>query len=69
MTRRTPDETNEGVTGEGRAREQVWRRPTRRAFVAMLGAAAAAFALEGKRRDVDPVEADRPKGMRWIGHC
>ena len=45
-----------------------WRPPTRRAFVAMLGAAAAALALRDKRRngrspavDVDRHDAlDRP---------
>ena len=43
-----------------------WRPPTRRAFVAMLGAAAAALALGDQRPKVDP---PRPAGTRWIGHC
>lgn len=63
MKRRVTDDTNE------REREPVWRPPTRRAFVAMLGAAAAAFALADKRPAVDPEPPARPKGMRWIGHC
>jgi len=50
---------------------KTWRPPTRRAFVAMLGAAAAAVAL----RETKPVEtADPPRSpwsgtTRWIGHC
>lgn len=46
----------------------VWQPPTRRMFVAMLGAAAAAFAL----KDTNPPSAvERVTGgkTRWIGHC
>lgn len=50
----------------------TWRPPTRRAFVAMLGAAAAAMVV----RDTQPVPVEPPrqtwtgKGKpRWIGHC
>ena len=60
-----------------------WRPPTRRAFVAMLGAAAAGLAAratpglapglltDGARADA---EDDRPRKTwtgttRWIGHC
>ena len=46
----------------------TWRAPTRRAFVAMLGAAAAALVV----RETKPVEPARQpwKGRtRWIGHC
>ena len=50
-----------------------WRPPTRRAFVAMIGAAAAALAV--RNRDVlGPSDEDRPRSpwrgtTRWIGHC
>jgi len=51
-------------------RPATWRPPTRRVFVAMLGAAAAALAL----REQMPVETERPRSTwagktRWIGHC
>jgi len=41
-----------------------WRPPTRRAFVAMLGAAAATLALRDRTK-LDPP----PAKPRWIGHC
>ena len=49
---------------------RAWRPPTRRMFVAMLGAAAAALAV----REQTPVEIERPRSTwagktRWIGHC
>jgi hypothetical protein len=50
-----------------------WRPPTRRAFVAMLGAAALAVRA---RRGLfgDGPDEDRPRQTwtgttRWIGHC
>jgi hypothetical protein len=48
----------------------VWRRPTRRAFVAMIGAAAAILALRDRHR---PAKDDPPRSTwtgttRWIGH-
>ena len=44
-----------------------WAPPTRRAFVSMIGAAAAALALRTKTL---AAEAPRPKKpTRWIGHC
>jgi hypothetical protein len=54
-----------------------WRPPTRRVFVAMLGAAAAALAVQGRARllpDREPADEDRPRSTwtgttRWIGHC
>ena len=51
-------------------RPATWRPPTRRVFVAMIGAAAAALAL----REETPVEPERPRSTwagktRWIGHC
>jgi hypothetical protein len=52
-----------------------WRPPTRRAFVAMLGAAAAALALREKplrgtdSRNDDPPRSTWTGTTRWIGHC
>ena len=51
-------------------KQQTWRPPTRRMFVAMLGAAAAALAV----RETQPAEAPRQtwngqRIPRWIGHC
>ncbi|MBA3391062.1 MAG: hypothetical protein H0T89_00375 [Deltaproteobacteria bacterium] len=47
------------------------RPPTRRAFVAMIGAAAAAIAV---REHTTPTPIDPPQrpwtgSTRWIGHC
>jgi hypothetical protein len=47
----------------------TWRPPTRRAFVAMLGAAAASFALRDNRPPDDPPRAPSTGPTRWIGHC
>lgn len=47
----------------------TWRPPTRRAFVAMLGAAAASLALREKRREDDPPRSTWTGTTRWIGHC
>jgi len=48
----------------------VWRPPTRRAFVAMLGAAAAALALREKTPlATDPPRSAQNRTTRWIGHC
>ena len=52
-----------------------WRPLTRRAFVAALAAAAAAFAIEDRRRELHPLgdgDDDRPRRRSttvWIGHC
>jgi hypothetical protein len=51
-----------------------WRPPTRRAFVAALGAAAAALAIRNRdvltRDDDDDRPPNRYAGTtRWIGHC
>ena len=59
-----------------------WRPPTRRAFVAMLGAAAAALAVRsptGLVAELDAGEGDEGNARRrrrtggsktiWIGHC
>ena len=42
----------------------VWKEPTRRSFVAMIGAAAAALALAKAKLDEPPP----PPLPRWIGH-
>lgn len=51
---------------------KTWRPPTRRAFVAMLGAAAAAVVVREAKPTVET--ADPPRSpwsgtTRWIGHC
>jgi hypothetical protein len=47
-----------------------WRPPTRRAFVAMLGAAAAALALrEQAKPDPELPRQTWAGATRWIGHC
>lgn len=45
--------------------KHAWRPPTRRMFVAMLGAAAAALVVKQQQ----PVEPPSPVKTRWIGHC
>lgn len=50
------------------AANKVWRPPTRRAFVAMLGAAAASLALR-ERPKADPPRSTWNGTTRWIGHC
>lgn len=53
----------------------TWRAPTRRTFVAMIGAAAAALALRGRTAKAAPppaggtVPSPAPRKPRWIGHC
>ena len=49
--------------------KKVWRPPTRRAFVTMLGAAAASFALSGKRSPDEAPRSTWTGKTRWIGHC
>jgi len=46
----------------------VWQPPTRRMFVAMLGAAAAAFALKDEK-PLSTVERVTGGKTRWVGHC
>ena len=48
-----------------------WRPPTRRAFVAMLAAAAAALAVRESEREPagDPPRSTWTGTTRWIGHC
>jgi len=56
-----------------RAASSPWRRPTRRAFVAMIGAAAAA--LTARQTGLLPGAVEEPPRStwtgttRWIGHC
>ena len=52
-----------------RERAATWRPPTRRAFVAMLGAAAASLALREKRRAEEAPRSTWTGTTRWIGHC
>ncbi len=47
----------------------TWRPPTRRAFVQMIGAAAAALALREQAAESKPEDARPPPKTRWIGHC
>ncbi len=49
--------------------KKVWRPPTRRAFVAMLGAAAASLALRDQGPKADPPRSTSNGTTRWIGHC
>ncbi len=49
--------------------KQTWRPPTRRAFVAMLGAAAALALREKKAPPGDPPRSPWAGTTRWIGHC
>ena len=54
-------------------KQSVWKRPTRRAFVAMLGLGAAALAAMNVERKVGRkrvAEVSTPRlPTRWIGHC
>jgi hypothetical protein len=68
--RRTSGRTDDRSTGG-----PPWRAPTRRAFVAMISAAAAALAAPSRARLLlgpaasgdDPPR--RPTKTLWIGHC
>ena len=65
------------MTTPRKPREHIapWRPLTRRAFVAALGAAAAALAVDDRgRRVLGDCDDDRPRSTwtgttRWIGHC
>jgi hypothetical protein len=52
--------TGLGLRASGFGPRSTWRPPTRRAFVQMLAAAAAALALKQKQSP--------PKLKVWIGH-
>jgi hypothetical protein len=41
----------------------IWKRPTRRTFMALLSAAAAALAIKTDR------QPDKPVLPKWIGHA
>lgn len=48
--------------------KKVWRPPTRRAFVAMIGAAAAALAVRERQGPAEPESGTSGRPIRWIGH-
>lgn len=48
---------------------RTWRPPTRRAFVAMIGAAAASLAVRETKPATDPPRSTWSGTTRWIGHC
>ena len=52
-------------------KKQTWRQPTRRAFFAMLGAAAAAVAVRETTIVAEPPRQtwNGQRIPRWIGHC
>ncbi|HEU0036986.1 MAG TPA: hypothetical protein VFQ53_40525 [Kofleriaceae bacterium] len=50
-------------------KRRTWRPPTRRAFVAMLGAAAAALAIREQVKPAEPERSTWSGKTRWIGHC
>jgi hypothetical protein len=52
-------------------RRTPWSRPTRRAFVGMLAAAAAALAVRARPSELAPEPPQRlwTGKTRWIGHC
>jgi hypothetical protein len=54
---------------KNKPKHATWRPPTRRAFVAMLGAAAAAFAVRDKLPEPERPRSTWTGTTRWIGHC
>jgi hypothetical protein len=83
MTEGTTERTTERITGRSNERTNErstkaspWPPPTRRAFVAMISAAAAALAAPRGARllgdslpDDDRPQPAAPRPTRWIGHC
>jgi hypothetical protein len=70
-----PMKDQRGERGRNKA-TSPWRPPTRRAFVAMIGAAAAALAaptrgrmLLGAAAEEQAPAARRATATCWIGHC
>lgn len=53
-------------------RTALWKPPTRRGFVAMLGAGFAALTVRfsgwGSGADAASKEPEKAPGIRWIGH-
>jgi hypothetical protein len=47
----------------------TWKRPTRRLFVAMLGAAAAAIVVPKVTAPPKSTRSTWSGTTRWIGHC
>ena len=60
-----------GSPPELRGRRAPWSPPTRRAFMAMLGAAATALAVRARPGTPDPEPPRRTWTGKtlWIGHC
>lgn len=60
------------MKGPRTPKSPTWSPPTRRSFMAMLGAAAAALAIGGeanaKPAAPSPTPASPPSRPRWIGH-
>jgi len=70
VTRRAAPSVEVGST-RARVGAAPWRPPTRRVFVAMIGAAAAALAVgsRGTPRADDAPSKRLTGAPRWIGHC
>jgi hypothetical protein len=48
----------------------TWSPPTRRSFMAMIGAAATALAIRTQAADdATGLRTNAPQKPRWIGHC
>jgi len=48
----------------------TWSPPTRRSFMAMIGAAAAGLAIRTRAADESvALRTTKPTKPRWIGHC
>ena len=50
-------------------RPRTWRAPTRRTFVAMLGAAAAGLVVRTEAPAPERPRSTWSGTTRWIGHC
>ena len=52
------------------ATKAPWSPPTRRSFMAMIGAAAAGLAIRTRAADEAlGLRTNAPTKPRWIGHC
>ncbi len=58
------------TTKPNRPSKATWSPPTRRSFMAMIGAAAAAVAIRTRVADeAEALRTDVQSKPRWIGHC